>query len=108
MREDLLDGNPLFELLEVCLVQVHRCLHFRLTRVLAVVWHDAALPAGLANGQLRGALGTCGALHDLLAQLAIGRPLAQFGQSLGDILGFDLVAGAWGTGAGPPAENHNE
>src|SRR5215469_11659273 len=67
--------------------------------VLAVVWHDAALPARLANGQLRGALGTCGALHDLLAQLAIGRPLAQFARGWATSWGSTL----WrGRGEPPP------
>jgi hypothetical protein len=110
MREDLLDGDALFELLEIDLVRVHaRLLHYYCSSgqaVLAVVWHDVAFPARLANGQLRGALGRCGALDEMVAQLTVARSLAEVGQSLGYILGFYLVAQGIGShrwaGGGKP------
>ena len=55
---------------------------------MAVVAHDSALPARCGNGQLRGALGTLGEMHDLLAELVIASLLPETSQSLGDILLF--------------------
>src|ERR1700730_11569685 len=60
--------------------------------ILAVGLHDGALPASLGDGQLRGAPGTNGEIHDMLAQLVITRLLAETGQSLGHMLLFDLFA----------------
>src|SRR5271165_401453 len=60
--------------------------------VLAVLLHQGALPAGFGDGQLGGAFGTLGLLHDLLAKLVIASLLAESGQSLGHVLRFHLFA----------------
>src|ERR1019366_4051650 len=54
--------------------------------ILAVGLHDGALPASLGDGQLRGAPGAIGQIHDLLAQLVIARLLAETDQGLGHML----------------------
>src|SRR5580700_5729541 len=60
--------------------------------ILPVGLHDGALPASLRNGQLRGAFGTLGLIHDLLAELVIPSLLAEVRQSLGHLLLFHLFA----------------
>src|SRR5579864_7549092 len=66
--------------------------------VLPVGLHDGALPASLGNGQLRGALGTLGLIHDLLAELVLTSLLAEARQSLGHMLRFHLLASGGGLG----------
>src|SRR5580700_10983591 len=60
--------------------------------ILPVGLHDGALPASLRNGQLRGAFGTLGLIHDLLAELVIPSLLAEVRQSLGHMLLFHLFS----------------
>src|SRR5580698_5576792 len=60
--------------------------------ILPVGLHDGALPASFCNGQLRGALGTLGIIHDLLAELVIPGLLAEVRQSLGHLFLFHLLA----------------
>lgn len=47
--------------------------------------HDPSLLAGLGDSQLRGAFGTLGEGHDLLAKLVITGLCSQFGQRLPDV-----------------------
>ena len=75
--------------------------------ILAVGLHDGALPASLGDGQLSGALGTIGEIHDLLAQLVITSLLAEAGQSLVTCSCSTFCAAAALEGARPAAEKHN-
>src|ERR1019366_3442854 len=59
--------------------------------ILAVRLHDGTLLAGFADGQLSGAFGTLGGVHDLVAQLVIVRLFAHLRQSLFDICFLDLA-----------------
>src|ERR1022692_4431003 len=66
--------------------------------VLAVVLHDPTLLASLADGQLSGAFGTFGSIHDLLAQLVIASLLPQACQSLCHVRFFHLAPCDWSSG----------
>ena len=47
--------------------------------------------ASLSDGDLRGAFGTFGELHDLAAQVGIGRRIAGMREGLADILSGHLT-----------------
>src|SRR5437588_2946569 len=65
--------------------------------ILPASLHDQSLPARFGDGQLGGALGTLGLIHDLLPKLVITSLLAETGQGLGHMIGFHLLArGGWG------------
>src|SRR2546426_637761 len=61
--------------------------------ILAVSLDDGALPAGLGDGQLSGALGTFRQIHDLVAQLGIAHLLADARQGLRDVRLFYFAPG---------------
>src|SRR5580704_11836906 len=63
----------------------------RARAVVAIAGDDPALLAGLGNRQLRGAFGTLGERHDVLAQLVVTRIAAEVRQSLGDVGCFHLA-----------------
>ncbi len=60
--------------------------------VLAVGLQDDAVTASVGDGQLRGAFGTIGEIHDLLAQLVVSGLAAQCAERFGYILLFDFGA----------------
>ena len=56
--------------------------------VVAVTLHDPALLASLRDRQLRGAFGTLGEGHDLLAELVVACFSCESRQRLGDVRFF--------------------
>ena len=70
--------------------------------ILTVGLHDRALPASLGDGQLRGAPGTIGLIHDLLTELVVTSLLAQTGEGLGHVLRFHLLARGGSLGGRQP------
>jgi hypothetical protein len=58
--------------------------------VLAVGPRDPALLAGFGDGQLSGAFGTLGGIHDLVAQLVVVNFVTHICQSLCDVCLFYL------------------
>src|SRR5450759_1485033 len=66
--------------------------------ILAVGLNDRALPAGLGDGQLSGALGTFCQVHDLVAQLGIAHLLADARQGLRDVRLFYFAPGGSSSG----------
>ena len=60
--------------------------------VLAVGPRDPALLAGFADGQLSGAFGTLGGIHDLVAQLVVANFVAHICQSFCDVCLFDFAS----------------
>src|SRR5205807_2755143 len=74
--------------------------------VLTVALQDQPLLGSLTDGQLRGALGTMGALHDFLAQLVVAQGSGVLGQSFGHIhlFHFAPIGSPRGRRAGGSAE----
>ena len=75
--------------------------------VLPVGLHDQALLASLGNGQLRGALGTSGETHDLLAELVVASSPPRPARALVTSCCSTFFRSAALDGARPAVENHN-
>ena len=75
---------------------------------MAVNLNNQPVTTGSADRQLRGAFGTLGLFHDLLAELVIPGLLSQTGQRRGHMLRLHLLARSGGAGGRHPGSGKTE